>query len=294
MRMFDLGLASCTMLLVKLVVRTPKKLSDRVSSVLFDAGAGGIEEQEGGRTLIVYAPSREEAEGILERARQLLAEVAPGPSGVKLSVEVDESSDWASAWTQHLGQIALTPRLVIQPLWDETPAPAGSERILFDPKLSFGDGAHATTRLASVALERLCRAQPGLRVLDFGSGTGVLSFVALLSGASSALGIDIDPVSVEAALRNAALNGLSERASFTLPGASSTAGFELVVANLEAPTLLALAPDIAESAAQAERLILTGFLSDRVPEVTAAFAAAFHVERCEQEQDWAALELVPH
>jgi ribosomal protein L11 methyltransferase len=281
------------MLLVKLVVRTPKKLAELVSSVLFDAGAGGIEEQDNGRKLVVYAASREDAQGIADRARELLCKVASGPNGIALSVEVDESSDWASAWTQHLGQIALTPSLVIQPMWDEAPAPAGSQRILFDPKLSFGDGAHATTRLASRALERACRAEPGRRVFDFGSGTGVLSFVALLSGASSALGVDIDPVSVEAAQRNATLNGLGERASFALPGAASAAGFELVVANLEAPTLLALASEIARGAAAAQRLILTGFLADRGPEMSAAFAPAFRVAHTDQEEDWALLELVP-
>ncbi len=281
------------MLLVKLVVRTPKKLSEIVSSVLFDAGAGAVEEQENGRRLLVYAASREEAQAILARARELLREVAPGPNGIALSVEVDESSDWASAWTQHLGQIALTSSLVIQPLWDETLAPAGSRRILFDPKLSFGDGAHATTRLASRALQRACRERPGLRVLDFGSGTGVLSFVALLSGASWALGVDIDPVSVEAAQRNALLNGLAERASFALPGEESSADFELVVANLEAPALLAVAPELARSAAAVQRLILTGFLADRASEMTAAFAPAFRVEHSDQEEDWALLELVP-
>src|SRR5207245_2590087 len=104
--------------------------------------------------------SRGKADGIAERARALLREALPGANGIALSVEVDESSDWASAWTQHLGQIALTPSLVIQPLWDETPAPPKSQRILYDPKLSFGDGAHATTRLASVAVERICRAEP--------------------------------------------------------------------------------------------------------------------------------------
>ncbi|HEY3668553.1 MAG TPA: 50S ribosomal protein L11 methyltransferase, partial [Polyangiaceae bacterium] len=239
---------------MKLVVQTPKKWAEVVSSALFEAGAGGIEELEEGRKLVVYAPSREEADGIAERARALLREVLPGANGIALSVEVDESSDWASAWTQHLRQIALTPSLVIQPLWDETPAPPGSQRILYDPKLSFGDGAHATTRLASVALERICRAQPGLRVFDFGSGTGVLSFVAVLSGASSALGVDIDPVSVEAAQRNAALNGLDERVSFLLPAGVDVRDRELVVANLEAPTLLTLAPQIALCAAAAQRL----------------------------------------
>jgi ribosomal protein L11 methyltransferase len=281
------------MLLVKLVVQTPKKLAELVSSVLFDAGAGGIEELESGRKLVVYAASREDAEAIAVRARGSLRELAPGPNGIELSVEVDESSDWASAWTQHLGQIALTPSLVIQPMWDETPAPEGFRRILFDPKLSFGDGAHATTRLASRALERACRDKPGLRVLDFGSGTGVLCFVALLSGARSALGVDIDPVSVEAAQQNALLNELAERVTFALPGAVDDSGYELVIANLEAPTLLAVASDIARSAAAAQRLILTGFLVDRSPEMIAAFAPTFRVMNSDQEEDWALLELVP-
>src|SRR5450432_2372070 len=142
------------MALVKLVVRTPRKLSEVVSAVLFEAGAGGIEELENGRRLVVYAASKADADAIADRARALLREAAPGPSGIALSVEVDEHSDWDSAWTKHLGQIQLTPSLVIQPTWDETPAPTGAQCIVFDPKLAFGDGAHATTRLASAALER--------------------------------------------------------------------------------------------------------------------------------------------
>jgi hypothetical protein len=69
------------MLLVKLVVQTPKKLAELVSSVLFDAGAGGIEELESGRKLVVYAANRQDAEGIAARARELLRELSPGPYG---------------------------------------------------------------------------------------------------------------------------------------------------------------------------------------------------------------------
>jgi ribosomal protein L11 methyltransferase len=279
-------------MLVKLVVRTPKKLADLVSEVLFAAGAGGIEELEGGRRLVVYAESREQAEAIAAQARELLREAAPGPQGIALEVVVDENSDWASAWTRHLVQIALTPSLVIQPHWDETPAPEGTQRILFDPKLAFGDGAHATTRLASVALERLCRSHPEQRVLDFGSGTGVLAFVALLAGASSVWGVDIDPVSVEAAQRNATLNGLAERTHFTLPDALPDHAFDVVVANLEAPTLLECAPEILRRAAQAQRLVLTGFLADRSAQMAAAFSP-WAVEHSAHEGDWALLELVP-
>ncbi len=281
------------MALVKLVVRTPRKLSVAVSAVLFEAGAGGIEELENGRRLVVYAASKTAADAIAERARALLRQAAPGPSGVELSVEVDEHSDWDSAWTKHLGQIQLTPSLVIQPTWDATPAPKGAERILFDPKLAFGDGAHATTRLASAALERACRACTRARVLDFGSGTGVLAFVALLSGAVSAWGIDNDPVSVEAAERNASFNSLGDRARFSLPGELDSGDFDLVVANLEAPTLLSVSRELVRLAAASELLIVTGFLADREHEVAEAFAPEFRVERSERQEDWALLELVP-
>ncbi|MEI9949251.1 MAG: 50S ribosomal protein L11 methyltransferase [Pseudomonadota bacterium] len=280
-------------MLVKLLVRTPRKFVDIVSAVLFQAGAGGIEEQDGSKRLVVYAADREAAEGIAARARVLLREAIPGPNGVALSIEVDEGSDWASAWTRHLRQVALTPNLVIQPRWDETPAPPGSQRILFDPKLSFGDGAHATTRLASVALERACHVRDELSVLDFGSGTGVLAFVALASGAEFAWGVDIDPVSIEAAQHNAALNGLTARCQFSLPTAQPQRRFDLVVANLEAPALLSSASDLTRHALLAERLILTGFLATKEAEIIGAFVPSFRVERAEYEADWALVELVP-
>ena len=280
-------------MLVKLLVRTPRKLAETVSAVLFEAGAGGIEEQDGSKRLVVYAADREAAEGIAARARVLLGTLVPGENGIALSIEVDESSDWASAWTRYLGQIALTPSLVIQPLWDETPAPPGAQRILFDPKLSFGDWAHATTRLASLALERACRARAGSSVLDFGSGTGVLAFVALLSGAKFARGIDIDPVSIEAAQRNAVLNSLQQQSQFSLPSAELTGTFELVVANLEAPALLACAKPLATLAQRSERLILTGFLAEMQAEVLAAFEPSFLVQQVEYEAGWALVELAP-
>jgi ribosomal protein L11 methyltransferase len=287
------GQRSIALMLAKLVVQTPRKLAEVVSAALFAAGAGGIEELDGSRRLIVYAESREGAERIAARTRELLRESLPGPMGIKLSVEVDERSDWASAWTQYLRQIALTPHLVIQPQWDETPAPDGTRRILYDPKLSFGDGAHETTRLAAAMLERLSAERLGTRLLDFGSGTGVLSFVALLSGVGATWGVDIDPVSVEAAQHNAALNGLAEAAWFGLPAALDEQHFDWVVANLEAPTLLASAPEIMRLAVDSDRLIVTGFLAAREAEVAAAFASKFSLHGSEYEADWALLEFAP-
>jgi len=279
-------------MLVKLIVRTPRRLTETVSSVLFQAGAGGIEEQDGSKRLVVYTADREAAEKISARARALLHEIAADERDIALDIEVDENSDWDSAWTRYLEQVALTPSLVIQPSWDETPAPPGAQRILFDPKLSFGDGAHATTRLASCALERACRKHAGASVLDFGSGTGVLAFVALLSGAELAYGVDIDPVSIEAARRNACLNGLEQRCQFFLPSARPAQEFDLVVANLEAPALTSVVFELKRDARRSERLILTGFLAAREAEVVAAFGPEFRLEHAEYEADWALVELV--
>jgi ribosomal protein L11 methyltransferase len=281
------------MALVKLVVRTPRKLSELVSRVLFEAGAGGIEELENGRRLLVYAASKADAEGIVERARARLSDAVPGLSGIALSVEVDENSDWDSAWTKHLGQVQLTPTVVIQPVWDETPAPAGARRILFEPKLAFGDGAHPTTGLAAISLWQQCERLPGQRVLDFGCGNGVLAFVARLSGADFACGVDIDPVSVEAARRNAELNGLEGNTHFCLPLELEERAFEIVVANLEAPTLLCVAPALARLATNAKILILTGFLENRVGEILTAFGPEFELAGRSLAGDWAMIELAP-
>ncbi|HEX3777513.1 MAG TPA: 50S ribosomal protein L11 methyltransferase [Polyangiaceae bacterium] len=279
------------MALVKLVVRAPKKHAETLSECLFEAGAGGVEERENGRELVVYAASREEADGMAERTREAIREALAGVAGISLKVEVDENSDWDTAWTKHLGQVELTSKIVIQPVWDETPAPQGSARILYQPELAFGDGAHVTTRLAARALERACSEFPQARVLDFGSGSGVLAFVALLSGAKTAWGVDIDPVSVAAATHNAELNALSERARFALPSELGATEYDIVVANLEAPALLAVAGEIARLASAAKRLILTGFLEPRAPEIVAAFAAEFTIVGSESAEDWALLEL---
>jgi ribosomal protein L11 methyltransferase len=281
------------MALVKLVVETPQKFSQALCALLFESGAGAIEELSGGRRLVVYAATREQAELIQNGVRKSLQDAGATSPRIVLAIEVDEASDWDSAWTQHLAQQRLTPRLVIQPAFDRTPAPDGADCIVFDPKLAFGDGGHATTRLAAVALERACHARPFARVLDFGSGTGVLAFVALRSGAAKAWGIDNDPISVAAARRNAELNGLQDSSVFCLPSELEVSSFELIVANLEAPVLSSCRTELARFGAHAERMLLTGFLEAREPEIRALFEPEFELCSGMSADDWRLIELVP-
>ena len=148
--------------------------------------------------------------------------------------EVDADEQWRTAWTEHLRPIALTRRLVLAPTTAPPPPLRPAQQlILYQPALAFGDGDHATTRLASRAIERHYKKAPGGALLDIGAGTGVLSFVAIRSGARRALGIDIAAEAVQAAQTNAALNGIAKEARFVPTSARVSGKFDLAVINIE-------------------------------------------------------------
>ena len=284
--------------LVKLLLNVSSAVAQPVGECLIKLGAGGVEEQEteGGSRLVVYGEKEGELAALAERAQVALEDLGMIASAGELDwhIEVDSHSDWETAWTRYLIQQPLTPNWVIQPEWDSTPAPPGKGRILIRPMLAFGDGGHATTRLASQAVERFCRAEPGSIVLDIGTGTGVLAMIAALSGALRVVGTDIDPVAVDAARENAKLNGLLERVAFQDITATLPSGFSLVVANLEPQALLEAKADIASHARGARELILSGFLAEQAMEVSQAFLSLGLVERARlTEEGWCLLVLSP-
>lgn len=264
------------MALIKLLIDVPSEVSEEVGHLLIELGAGGVEEQAGerGARLIVYGGDQSQISALSERARDALPELglSEEQGNVSIRVEVDAASDWDTAWTQHLQQQPLTPRWVIQPVWDVTPPPFGLGKLLIRPTLAFGDGAHVTTRLAAEAVERFCLAMPGASVLDVGTGTGVLALLAALSGARTVVGVDVDDVALAAARENAKLNGLEGAVSFRDASSELASGFDLVVANLEPRVLLEDAPRIAAFARDARELTVTGFLTAQAAEITSCFA----------------------
>ncbi len=264
------------MALVKLLFDVPTEVAEDVGQLLIELGAGGVEEQsaERGARLIVYGDDEVALSALSERARSVLLELGLDEErgNLSLRLEVDESSDWDTAWTRHLQQQPLTPRWVIQPLWDPTPPPYGLGKIQIRPTLAFGDGAHVTTRLAAEAVERFCLALPGASVLDIGTGTGVLALVAALSGAGTVVGVDVDAVALAAARENAALNVPPAAVTFQDAAQEVSSGFDLVVANLEPRALTSDARRIAERARDARELILTGFLSEQAADIAGTFA----------------------
>ncbi len=165
-----------------------------------------------------------------------------------------------------------------------------------DPGMAFGTGLHPTTRLCLVATEAVADrgALRGARVLDVGCGSGILAIAAAKLGAASVLGVDIDPIAIEATQANAATNRLGDRISAregSLP--SREPAHDVVLANLIASVLIALALPLRDELRPGGTLVGSGIFVDREDEVRAAFASAgLEVTARTAEGDWVALEAV--
>jgi ribosomal protein L11 methyltransferase len=252
---------------------------------------GGLEERTDGETvrLIAYAESEEAIESY--RAA-LLAWVAR--SGVAARLEIGHQSDleWRTAWTRYLRPEPVGDSFVLQPAADDSRPPPGRTVLRFEPEMAFGVGSHPTTRLAATAVERECRCRSAARLLDVGTGTGVLAMIGASSGAGQVVGLDIDPASVRAATHNAALNGLHRCTFLHSPVAELAAVFDIVVANMELGALLAVAEALDRRLGDGGCLLLTGFLGDRTREVEQVFSQfGLRVTATQHEEPWALVSL---
>lgn len=277
----------------KLSIRVDPADADLVSGCLFEAGAGGVEEQgePDATVLVTYGDDPEALEQLRLRLSELL-DALPAlarPPRIEL-IELD--ANYGRAWLDYLKPEWLTNTLVIQPLNSPDPGP-DIQVLRYHPELAFGTGGHPTTRLAARAVLAWVQARPGEALLDVGTGNGVLAMVALLAGAREALGLDIDENAVRAATANAELNGLAARARFSaLPLAELDATFPLVVANIDAPTLAALALPLARRTL--DTLLVTGLLTEQSSEVEAAFrSAGLELRERAELDDWCLLRFEP-
>jgi ribosomal protein L11 methyltransferase len=189
------------------------------------------------------------------------------------------------ALRQLVEPIAIGPRLRLVAAGD--PA-AGSERSLaLNLGLAFGTGRHPTTRLCLEWIER--EMTPGRTVLDFGCGSGVLALAALKTGASRATAVDIEPQALEAARSNAALNKLESRIRVATPDALGSSSYDVILANILAEPLVALAPEFAARQQAGARIVLSGILAAQTDRVAAAYAAAYEAFDRRESGGWALL-----
>ncbi len=280
----------------ELKVRVDPELSDALAGCLFEAGAEGVEEREDdeGFALVTYAEDAAALDPLAHAVEEFRAGVAVVfPDAFVGPTERGQRDDsWQRTWLDALEPAAVTDRFVLRPL-HRAPAPDDESTIWFEPDACFGSGSHPTTRLAARAVQAACEERPGARLLDVGTGSGVLCFVALRSGAGSALGLDIDPRAVANATKNAELNALGAGCEFSaLPVAELDGEFDLVVANIDAPTLRALAPALAARLSPRGELLVTGLLLEQETDVRGAFEATGLTVRSRADLgEWVLLEL---
>ena len=199
-------------------------------------------------------------------------------------VERIEDQDWERSWMDGFQPMRFGQRLWIVPSWHAAPQP-DAVNLLLDPGLAFGTGTHPTTALCLEWLDG--QDLKGVNLLDFGCGSGILAIAALLLGARRATGTDIDVQALEASRDNAGRNGIAE-ADFDLylPEQMPAMQADVLVANILAGPLVALAPQLSGLVRPGGLLALSGILAEQGEEVAAAYAADFELDPIVVRDGW--------
>ena len=195
-------------------------------------------------------------------------------SGVEYKLETSgiEQEDWQNAWKKYYHAMDIGQRLAIVPGWETY----DTDRIVItmDPGMAFGTGTHETTSLCLETLDSMVKG--GERVLDIGTGSGILAIAALKLGAAEAEGVDIDPMCVRTAGENAERNGVDEHFTVLVGDLSDKASgkYNIITANIVAAAILSLAPHVPVLMAPGARFIASGIIDTRKDEVLAGLRAA--------------------
>ncbi|QJD66404.1 50S ribosomal protein L11 methyltransferase [Xanthomonas campestris pv. badrii] len=209
----------------------------------------------------------------------------------RVAFRMVEDSDWIRAWMDLFKPMQFGTRTFIVPWDQELPEAANAPDaavVRLDPGLAYGSGSNPTTALCLRWLDSVAATGElqGARVLDFGCGSGILALAALKLGAASAVGVDYDPQALLATAENAERNGLQAHLIACTPEDEPVQTYPVVVANILAKSLDALAELLAARVAPGGRLAMSGILHGQEDELLERYAPWFEQLRCEREEDW--------
>lgn len=215
--------------------------------------------------------------------KELPVEVAPMPD-----------TDWSESWKDNYPPVEVGQSLVVVPYWVDADF-GGRKKVILDPGLTFGTGAHPSTQMVMENMEKLVT--PGSSCLDLGSGSGILSITALRLGAKSAVGVDIDPKAEDIARENAAYNGFAAPAFTALTGnvtedralmrQLSENHYDMVLVNIVADVIIGLSPVLKNFMDDKTVLICSGILDVRLPDVLEALhRGGMEILSVHEKEDW--------
>jgi ribosomal protein L11 methyltransferase len=275
---------------IELEIVADQQLREKLVGVMSQLGVEGFWEDEA--ALKCYVRSERWKPEMLDELQQIARIVARSSSSVlpTISTRLFEDQNWNEEWEKTIQPIQVTDRIVIKPTWQEyTPSPQQIV-LTIDPKMAFGTGYHETTRLCLKLIERHLR--PGKRLLDIGTGTGVLAIAAAKLGAKLAVGVDNDEWSYVNALENVRLNHVEDRVRI-IHGELSSVGeknFDMITANIQSNIIEQLLNEMENKLVESGMMILSGLLfPDKEP--IGQRLSALGLEVCEEliENEWIAL-----
>ncbi|MGA9287967.1 MAG: 50S ribosomal protein L11 methyltransferase [Anaerobacillus sp.] len=299
-------------------IHTTNEAIEAVSNILHEAGASGVviedpmdlvkawdttfgevyqlnpdDYPEEGVVLKAYIPVNsflgETVEQIKEAINGLLVyDIDLGHNTVQIS-EVNEE-EWATAWKKYYKPVKISERITITPTWEEYQPVTTDEIIIeLDPGMAFGTGTHPTTVLCVQALEKII--EPGQRVIDVGTGSGVLSIAAASLGADSVDALDLDEIAVKSAYLNTKLNKVNHKINVSqnnlLEGVEET--YDVIVANLLSEIIIRFTDDVARVLKPGGAFITSGIITAKKQEVKQSIIEqGLEIEETLQMEDWVA------
>jgi len=291
---------------------TSEQAADLVANILIEEGCGGVaitgpsvrasggaelpaDESGPAETLLTgYLPVDDRLEARLQSARdriRLLPETGVDIGTGEITIKPVEDADWASAWRSYFKPVEVG-NIFVKPSWEDLETTPGQVVVEINPGMAFGTGNHPTTQLCLLALQKFIHG--GERVLDVGTGSGVLSIAAAKLGAAQVTATEADPVAAEAARENVHGNGVDANVCIveSQSPASATGEFDLVLANITADAIIGLAAELAHALAPGGFLVASGITGERAQEV-GRFLARAGLEIVDKTDDdgWVALAL---
>ena len=237
----------------------------------------------------VYLPAERSIAEAMTFIRERLKEASLEPIKVE-TVGVHEE-DWANSWKDYYKPLRIGKRLVIVPAWEKYEEGENDLIVRMDPGMAFGTGTHETTRLVIELLEKYTK--PGCRMLDVGTGSGILAICASKLGAGECFAYDIDPMAVRVANENIKDSGLENihcEVSDLLKQADRSRPYDLICANLVADIIIRMVPDLSPFMAEHTVLLASGIISARADDVIACFDKyGYEIVEKSVENDWCAL-----
>jgi ribosomal protein L11 methyltransferase len=290
---------------LELTITLPSASAESIGQTLVTLGSPGVVQESVQRSgaaiagqalemaqVVAAFPMEQISERLLAEVRRALEDLGSGDGAEPtLSMQVIDGGAWVEQWKRFYRPFKLGKRLVVRPPWESYTASGDELLLTLNPGQAFGTGLHATTQLCLASLEACIERRPGVRLLDVGCGSGILSLAAVLFGCAEAVGVDVDRVAVWVARVNARLNQLSKRTRFAAGSLEVvTDRFDIVVGNILLEPILAMLEPLHTVVVPGGAVVLSGILTAELPQLRGGLAAhGWRITHQTSQEEWAAV-----